>query len=320
MKTLLVANRGEIAVRVMRTASRLGIRTVALYTDLDRTAPHVGAADEARRVSSYLDIDEVVAAAQASGADAVHPGYGFLSERAAFARALEEAGITLVGPSAQVMEQMGRKDAARGIAVAAGVPVVPRGEDAGFPILVKAAAGGGGKGMRIVREESELEEARAAAAREARSAFGDDTLLIEKYVERGRHIEVQVMADTHGTVLHLWERDCSTQRRHQKVLEEAPAPTISAEARKVVLDSAVALAKHVGYVNAGTVEFLLDDDSGEVYFLEMNTRLQVEHPVTEAIIGLDLVELQLLVADGQPLPIGQDDVRCDGHAIEARVY
>ena len=320
MKTLLVANRGEIAIRVMRTASRLGIRTVALYTDLDRTAPHVSAADDARRVSSYLDIDEVVGVAQAAGADAVHPGYGFLSERAAFARALEEAGIALVGPSADVMEQMGRKDAAREIAVAAGVPVVPRGEDSPYPLLVKAAAGGGGKGMRIVREESELEEAKAAAAREARSAFGDDTLLIEKYVERGRHIEVQVMADVHGTVLHLWERDCSTQRRHQKVLEEAPAPTISAEARKVVLDSAVALAKHVGYVNAGTVEFLLDDDTGEVYFLEMNTRLQVEHPVTEAITGLDLVELQLLIADGQPLPIGQDDVRCEGHAIEARVY
>jgi 3-methylcrotonyl-CoA carboxylase alpha subunit/acetyl-CoA/propionyl-CoA carboxylase biotin carboxyl carrier protein len=320
VKTLLIANRGEIALRVMRTASRLGIRTVALYTDLDRTAPHVAAADEARRVSSYLDIDEVVAAAQAAGADAVHPGYGFLSERAAFARALAEAGITLVGPSAQVMEQMARKDAAREIAVAAGVPVVPRGEDSPYPLLVKAAAGGGGKGMRIVREESELEEARAAAAREARSAFGDDTLLIEKYVERGRHIEVQVMADVHGTVLHLWERDCSTQRRHQKVLEEAPAPTISAEARKVVLDSAVALAAHVGYTGAGTVEFLLDDDTGEVYFLEMNTRLQVEHPVTEAITGLDLVELQLLVADGQPLPLRQEDVRCEGHAIEARVY
>lgn len=320
MHTLLIANRGEIALRVTRTARRMGIRTVAIYTDLDRTAPHVGAADEAHRVDSYLDIDAVVAVATAAGVDAVHPGYGFLSERAAFARALEDAGITLVGPTADVMDAMGRKDAAREIAVAAGVPVVPRGEDAGFPVLVKAAAGGGGKGMRIVREEAELEEARAAAAREAKSAFGDDTLLIEKYVERGRHIEVQVLADTHGNVVHLFERDCSTQRRHQKVLEEAPAPTITDEVRALVTSSAVALSKHVGYRNAGTVEFLLDDATGEAYFLEMNTRLQVEHPVTEAITGLDLVELQLRVADGEVLPITQDDVTVTGHAIEARVY
>jgi 3-methylcrotonyl-CoA carboxylase alpha subunit/acetyl-CoA/propionyl-CoA carboxylase biotin carboxyl carrier protein len=320
MHTLLIANRGEIALRVMRTATRMGIRTVAIYTDLDRTAPHVRAADEAVRVESYLDVDAVVAAARRARADAVHPGYGFLSERSTFARALEEAGITLVGPSADVMDAMGRKDAAREIAVAAGVPVVPRGEDVGFPVLVKAAAGGGGKGMRIVREESELAEARAAAAREARSAFGDDTLLVEKYVERGRHIEVQVMADAQGNVVHLWERDCSTQRRHQKVLEEAPAPTISPEVRELVTSSAVALAKHVGYRNAGTVEFLLDDATGEAYFLEMNTRLQVEHPVTELITGLDLVELQLRVADGEPLPISQADVTAAGHAIEARVY
>ncbi|HEU5036841.1 MAG TPA: biotin carboxylase N-terminal domain-containing protein [Nocardioides sp.] len=326
MHTLLVANRGEIALRVMRTAHRMGIRTVAIHTDLDATAPHVRAADVALRVESYLDIDAVVAAAKEAGADAVHPGYGFLSERAAFARALEQAGITLVGPTADVMDAMGRKDAAREIAVAAGVPVVPRAVSTGsttemtFPLLVKAAAGGGGKGMRVVRAESELEEAKAAAAREALSAFGDDTLLIEKYVERGRHIEVQVMADAHGTVVHLWERDCSTQRRHQKVLEEAPAPTITAEVRELVTSSAVALAKHVGYRNAGTVEFLLDDATGEAYFLEMNTRLQVEHPVTELITGLDLVELQLRVADGEPLPITQDDVTVTGHAIEARVY
>jgi 3-methylcrotonyl-CoA carboxylase alpha subunit/acetyl-CoA/propionyl-CoA carboxylase biotin carboxyl carrier protein len=320
MHTLLIANRGEIALRVMRTAARMGIRTVAIYTDLDRTAPHVLAADEAVRVESYLDVDAVLAAARQAGADAVHPGYGFLSERSTFARALEEAGITLVGPSADVMDAMGRKDAAREIAVAAGVPVVPRGEDAGFPVLVKAAAGGGGKGMRVVREEADLEEAKAAAAREAKSAFGDDTLLIEKYVERGRHIEVQVMADTHGNVVHLWERDCSTQRRHQKVLEEAPAPTISDEVRELVTSSAVALAKHVGYRNAGTVEFLLDDATGEAYFLEMNTRLQVEHPVTEAITGLDLVEIQLRVADGEPLPVTQAAVTATGHAIEARVY
>jgi 3-methylcrotonyl-CoA carboxylase alpha subunit/acetyl-CoA/propionyl-CoA carboxylase biotin carboxyl carrier protein len=248
----------------------------------------------------------------------VHPGYGVLSENAGFARAVAEAGLVWIGPSPEVMEQMGRKDAAREIAVAAGVPVVPRGEDAGFPVLVKAAAGGGGKGMRVVRAEADLEEARAAAAREARSAFGDDVLLVEKYVERGRHIEVQVIGDSHGTVHHLFERDCSTQRRHQKVLEEAPAPTLTDEQRTRVLDAAVALASHVGYVNAGTVEFLLDDDSGEVYFLEMNTRLQVEHPVTELITGLDLVELQLRVASGEPLELPDLTVR--GHAIEARVY
>jgi acetyl-CoA/propionyl-CoA carboxylase biotin carboxyl carrier protein len=320
MKTLLIANRGEIALRVMRTAQTMGIRTVALFTDLDADAPHVRAADDAVRVESYLDIDSVVAAATAAGADAIHPGYGFLSERAAFARAVEAAGIKLVGPSADVMDRMGRKDAAREIAIAAGVPVVPRGEDAGFPVLVKAAAGGGGKGMRIVRSAEEYDEAVAAAKREALSAFGDDTMLVEKYVEHGRHIEVQVLADGHGNVVHLFERDCSTQRRHQKVLEEAPAPTITQEIRELVTSSSVALAKHVGYENAGTVEFLLDSDTGEAYFLEMNTRLQVEHPVTEAITGLDLVELQLRVADGEPLPIAQDDVTVTGHAIEARVY
>ena len=320
MKTLLIANRGEIALRVMRTAARMGIRTVAVYTDLDRTAPHVRAADEAHHVPSYLDIDAVVAVARRAGADAIHPGYGFLSERAAFARAVEAAGITLVGPSADVMDAMGRKDAAREIAVAAGVPVVPRGEDAGYPVLVKAAAGGGGKGMRIVRSAAEHAEAEAAARREALAAFGDDTILVEKYVEHGRHIEVQVLADGHGNVVHLHERDCSTQRRHQKVIEEAPAPTITPEVRELVTSSAVALARHVGYRSAGTVEFLLDADTGEAYFLEMNTRLQVEHPVTEAITGLDLVELQLLVAAGEPLPITQDDVAVTGHAIEARVY
>ena len=218
------------------------------------------------------------------------------------------------------MEQMGRKDAARELAVAAGVPVVPTGEHAPYPVLVKAAAGGGGKGMRVVRSEAEMAEAVASAKREALSAFGDDTMLVEKYVEHGRHIEVQVIGDAHGTVLHLFERDCSTQRRHQKVLEEAPAPTISPEVRELVTSSAVALARHVGYVNAGTVEFLLDADTDQAYFLEMNTRLQVEHPVTEAVTGLDLVELQLRVAAGEPLGIAQEDVRLDGHAIEARVY
>ncbi|MBS4753054.1 ATP-grasp domain-containing protein [Nocardioides sp. zg-ZUI104] len=326
--TLLVANRGEIALRVMRTAARLGIRTVAIHTDLDADAPHVRAADTAEPVASYLDVAAVVDAARRAGADAVHPGYGFLSERAAFADALAEAGITLVGPSPDVMELMGRKDAAREVALAAGVPVVPSyplaedGQvvDIDFPVLVKAAAGGGGKGMRVVRSAGEMAEAVAAARREALGAFGDDTMLVEKYVERGRHIEVQVLGDTHGTVLHLGERDCSTQRRHQKVLEEAPAPTLDDATRKEILAAGVELAAHVGYTGAGTVEFLLDEDSGEFYFLEMNTRLQVEHPVTEAITGLDLVELQLRVAAGDPVGLSQDDVTFTGHAIEARVY
>nr|WP_300053889.1 biotin carboxylase N-terminal domain-containing protein [uncultured Nocardioides sp.] len=335
MNTLLIANRGEIAIRVMRTAQRLGWQTVAIHTDLDADAPHVRAADRAVRVMSYLDIDAVVGAAREAGAGFVHPGYGFLSERSPFARALAEAGITLVGPSADVMDAMGRKDAAREIAVAAGVPVVPSygldddPETFAYPVLVKAAAGGGGKGMRVVRTAAELPEAKAAAAREAASAFGDDTLLIEKYVESGRHVEVQVMGDTHGTVLHFFERDCSTQRRHQKVLEEAPAPTLSTEQQAAITSAGVDLASAVGYTNAGTVEFLLDNATGEFYFLEMNTRLQVEHPVTEEVVRvqteqgrerIDLVELQLRVATGEPLGIAQDDITLEGHAIEARVY
>ena len=324
-ESVLVANRGEIARRVFRTCRALGIRTVAIYTALDADAPHARDADEAVEVTSYLDADAVVTAAAEAGAEAVHPGYGFLSERAEFARAVAKAGLTWVGPTPEVIEQMGRKDAAREIAVAAGVPVVPRGEDSPYPLLVKAAAGGGGKGMRIVRSPEELDEARAAAAREALSAFGDETLLIEKYVERGRHIEVQVFGDTHGNVIHLFERDCSVQRRHQKVIEEAPAPTLTDEQRNLVLTSAVALARQVDYTGAGTVEFLLDEASGEAYFLEMNTRLQVEHPVTEEAVRIDgaaadLVALQLRVAAGEPLGIAQDDVRIDGHAIEVRVY
>ncbi len=335
MNTVLIANRGEIALRVMRTAQRLGWRTVAIHTDLDADAPHVRAADRAVRVGSYLDIDEVVAAARDTGAGFVHPGYGFLSERAPFARALADAGITLVGPSGDVMDAMGRKDAAREVAVAAGVPVVPSYSLAddpatyAYPVLVKAAAGGGGKGMRVVRSAAEYDESFAAAQREARSSFGDDTILVEKYVESGRHIEVQVLGDSHGHVLHFFERDCSTQRRHQKVLEEAPAPTISEEQRAAITSSAVALAAQCGYTGAGTVEFLLDNATGEFYFLEMNTRLQVEHPVTEEVTRVqtdrgrekvDLVELQLLVATGEPLPFGQDDITLEGHAIEARVY
>jgi acetyl/propionyl-CoA carboxylase alpha subunit len=324
IETLLIANRGEIALRVIRTARRMGIRTVAICTDLDLAAPHVRAADASVTVPSYLDIDAVVEAAGVSGATAIHPGYGFLSERAELARAVEKAGLKLVGPSAEVMEQLGRKDSAREIAVAAGVPVVPSwsldATDLDFPVLVKAAAGGGGKGMRVVRAAGELTEAVAAARRESSAAFGDDTLLVEKYVESGRHIEVQVIGDAFGTVLHVFERDCTTQRRHQKVLEEAPAPTITEDVRQLVTSAAVALAKQAGYENAGTVEFLLDNASGEAYFLEMNTRLQVEHPVTELVTGLDLVELQLRVAAGEPLPLGQDDVTLTGHAIEARVY
>ena len=320
INTVLVANRGEIALRVLRACRETGRRSVAIYTDLDRDALHVRAADDAVRVASYLDIDAVVEAARASDADAIHPGYGFLSERPAFARAVEAAGLKLVGPSAEVMDKMGRKDAAREIAVAAGVPVVPTGEDAAYPVLVKAAAGGGGKGMRIVRSADEMDEAVAAAKREAMAAFGDDTMLVEKYVEHGRHIEVQVLADSHGNVVHLHERDCSTQRRHQKVLEEAPAPTISDDVRRHVTAAAVALAREVGYENAGTVEFLLDTATDEAYFLEMNTRLQVEHPVTEMITGLDLVHLQLDIAEGNALPFTQDEVTVSGHAIEARVY
>ena len=326
IRSVMVANRGEIALRVFRTARRLGLHTIAVYTDADASAPHVRAADAAIRVPSYLDIDAVVAAAIDARADVVHPGYGFLSERAPFAAALERKAVILAGPSAAVMERMGRKDAARAVAVAAGVPVVPSysfDDDPtrfAYPVLVKAAAGGGGKGMRVVRSAAEFAEAAAAARREAASAFGEDTLLIEKYVESGRHIEVQVMGDTHGTVLHLWERDCSTQRRHQKVLEEAPAPTIDADQRTRLTTAAVGLAREVGYVGAGTAEFLMDTATGEFYFLEMNTRLQVEHPVTEAITGLDLVELQLIIADGQPLPLTQADVTSAGHAIEARIY
>ncbi|MGZ4490708.1 MAG: ATP-binding protein [Nocardioidaceae bacterium] len=340
ISTLLVANRGEIALRVIRAAHELGLRTVAVYSDADREAPHVRAADVAVRIGptpaaqSYLSIDAILEAARATGADAVHPGYGFLSERAPFARAVVEAGLTFVGPTAEVMEQMGRKDLARDIAVAAGVPVVPSAEvstagtvDMAFPVLVKAAAGGGGKGMRIVREPADLEAALAAARREASSAFGDDTLLVERYVENGRHVEVQVLADEHGNVVHLFERDCSAQRRHQKVIEEAPAPTISPEVRKVLTESAVALARQVGYTNAGTVEFLVAGEPGaqEVFFLEMNTRLQVEHPVTELTVSvdgqpLDLVRLQLLVAAGDPLPFTQEQVTLAGHAFEARVY
>jgi len=328
MRTLLVANRGEIARRVFRTCRDAGIRTVAVFTDLDADALHVREADVAVRVDSYLDGDAVLAAAKEAGADAVHPGYGFLSENAAFARSVGDAGITWVGPTPEVIERMGRKDAARDIAVGAGVPVVPSygldDDPASFryPVLVKAAAGGGGKGMRVVRSAAELPDAMAAARREAASAFGDDTILIEKYVERGRHIEVQLLGDAHGHVVHLGTRECSAQRRHQKVIEEAPAPGLDDALRERIHEAAVALGRAVGYTNAGTVEFLLDADasgSGEFYFLEMNTRLQVEHPVTEIVNGVDLVACQLEVARGGLAP-SQERLQVRGHAMEARIY
>jgi acetyl-CoA/propionyl-CoA carboxylase, biotin carboxylase, biotin carboxyl carrier protein len=336
--TVLVANRGEIAVRVLRSAATHGLRSVAVYSDADRTAPHVREADVAVRIGpppaarSYLNIAAILRAAERSGADAIHPGYGFLSERAEFARAVGDAGLVFIGPPADVMDAMGRKDHAREIAAKAGVPVVPHydlmGEDGvvtlpadgavEWPILVKAAAGGGGKGMRVVRDAGQLAAAVDAARREALGAFGDDTLLFERFLEHGRHIEVQVLADEHGAVLHLHERDCSVQRRHQKVIEEAPAPGLSERVRALVTSSAVALARAVGYVNAGTVEFLVAGENA--YFLEMNTRLQVEHPVTEAVTGLDLIGLQFAVAQGDVLALGQAEVECRGHAIEARVY
>ncbi|WP_129785405.1 acetyl/propionyl/methylcrotonyl-CoA carboxylase subunit alpha [Promicromonospora panici] len=344
LHTLLIANRGEIALRIIRTARRLGLRTVAVYSDADAGAPHTRAADVAVRIGptpaaeSYLSIPALLAAAKETGADAVHPGYGFLSEQADFARAVVGAGLTWVGPPPDAMDAMGRKDTARKIAEKAGVPVLRSlGNIRGgwfaaqgnlpFPLLVKAAAGGGGKGMRVVREQAELAPAVAAAGREAAAAFGDDTLLMEPYVERGRHVEVQILADEHGNVLHLHERDCSAQRRHQKVLEEAPAPDLDPVLRDALHTWAVDLAREVGYAGVGTAEFLVDAAQGAhgAWFLEMNTRLQVEHPVTEEVVRvrgerIDLVEQQLGVAAGEQLGFAQDDVAVVGHAIEARIY
>ncbi|WP_375001359.1 acetyl/propionyl/methylcrotonyl-CoA carboxylase subunit alpha [Aeromicrobium sp. CTD01-1L150] len=329
-RTVLVANRGEIARRIVRACRRAGLRSVAVHTDLDEGALHVSEADDAVRIESYLDAEEIVAAARASGAEAVHPGYGFLSENAAFARAVAGAGLVFVGPDADTIDLMGRKDRAREVAERAGVPVTPQftiGPDGAatvpddaYPVLVKAAAGGGGKGMHVVRSARELAEAVATARREALSSFGDDTLLVESYVEGGRHVEVQVFGDAHGHVVHLFERDCSVQRRHQKVVEQAPAPGLEAELRMLLLESSVALCREIGYVGAGTVEFLVADGGQTGYFLEMNTRLQVEHPVTEQVTGLDLVQWQLDVAAGRPLPLSQEAITCTGHAVEVRVY
>ena len=334
---ILIANRGEIACRVIRTARRMGARTVAVYSDADREALHVRLADEARRIGappaaqSYLDIDAVLGAARASGAQAIHPGYGFLAENEQFAAACERAGIVFIGPSAQAIAAMGDKAAAKRLMEKAGVPLVPgyHGEsqdDAllakeaagiGFPVIIKPSSGGGGKGMRVVRDPKAFGEALAAARREAKSAFGDERVLVERYLERPRHIEMQVFGDTHGNVIHLFERDCSVQRRHQKVIEEAPAPRFDKRAEMGA--AAIAAAKAIRYTGAGTVEFIAEQD-GRFYFMEMNTRLQVEHPVTEMITGLDLVEWQLRVASGERLPLAQDAVQMKGHAIEARIY
>ena len=337
--TLLVANRGEIACRVMRTAKAMGIQTVAVHSAIDANARHVREADlavnlgGAKPADSYLRIDALIAAAKASGAQAIHPGYGFLSENAGFARAIEAAGLLFLGPPASAIDAMGSKSAAKALMEAAGVPLVPgyhgeaqdietfraAAEVIGYPVLLKAAAGGGGKGMKVVERKSELAEALASAQREAQSSFGDSRMLVEKYVLKPRHVEIQVFADQHGHCLYLNERDCSIQRRHQKVVEEAPAPGLSAELRRAMGEAAVKAAQAIGYVGAGTVEFLLDE-RGDFFFMEMNTRLQVEHPVTELITGLDLVAWQIRVARGEALPITQEQVPLIGHAIEVRLY
>jgi acetyl-CoA/propionyl-CoA carboxylase biotin carboxyl carrier protein len=322
---VLIANRGEIARRVIRTLARMGVGSVGIYTPGDRLAAHVREADEAVAVGSYLDIDQVVAAAVATGVDALHPGYGFQSENPELARACAGAGIEFVGPPPAAGELMGDKLRAKAAAERAGVPVVPtyteqEARSADYPLLVKAAAGGGGRGMRVVQRAEDLEAALRSARREAGAGFGDDRVFIERFLPRARHLEVQLIADRHGNVVHLGERECSLQRRHQKVIEESPSPVVSPELRARLGAEAVALARAGGYVNAGTVEFIADfARPGEHYFLEMNARLQVEHPVTELVTGVDLVELQLRVAAGEPLPLSQDEVRIAGHAIEARI-
>src|SRR6476661_118670 len=320
---ILIANRGEIAVRIMRTCREMGIASVAVYSDFDRDAMHVRLADQAVPIGgaaakeSYLNIEKIVAAARLTGADAIHPGYGFLAENAEFAAACEESGIVLIGPRADVIRALGSKSEARKLAQEAGVPVVPTPAENEFPKLIKASLGGGGRGMRIVRNATEFKEAFAAARGEAERAFGDGALLVEKYIEGARHVEVQIFGDHHGDVMHLYERDCSVQRRHQKIIEESPSPAVTPEIRRRMTEAAVALARNVGYTNAGTVEFLLAP-SGEFYFIEVNTRIQVEHPVTEMVTGLDLIRLQIEIAQGGKLPEVQPGQT--GHAIEARLY
>jgi 3-methylcrotonyl-CoA carboxylase alpha subunit len=337
-RTLLIANRGEIAARVIRTARAMGLRTVAVYSEADRDAKHVAMADEAvllgpaRARDSYLNIERVIEAARKTGAEGVHPGYGFLSENAEFAQGCADSGLVFVGPTAAMMTAMGSKSGSKALMEKAGVPLVPgyhgeaqdeatlkkAADKIGFPILVKASAGGGGRGMRVVRSAAELSAAMVSAQREAKAAFGDDRMLIEKYVDKPRHIEVQVIGDAHGNLLSLFERECTLQRRHQKVIEEAPSPSLDARQREAVCAAARKAAAAVNYVGAGTIEFVSDGKS--VFFIEMNTRLQVEHPVTELITGVDLVEWQLRVAFGERLPLAQDQIRFNGHAIEARVY
>jgi 3-methylcrotonyl-CoA carboxylase alpha subunit len=344
LPSVLIANRGEIACRIIRTAKRLGMRTIAVYSAADAKAPHVGMADEAYCIGpapareSYLRGDVILEVAKKANAACVHPGYGFLSENTGFAAACAEAGIIFVGPPSSAIEAMGLKDAAKTLVEKAGVPVVPgyhgsnqdpaflkeKAYSIGYPVLIKAVAGGGGKGMKRVDKHAEFEEALASAQREGKNSFGDSRVLIEKYVTAPRHVEIQVFGDSHGNVVHLFERDCSAQRRHQKVIEEAPAPGMTEEVRAAMGKAAVNAAKAVGYVGAGTVEFIADGSRGlradGFYFMEMNTRLQVEHPVTEMITGLDLVELQFRVAAGEPLGFAQGDLRINGHAVEARVY
>ncbi|TFI43627.1 acetyl/propionyl/methylcrotonyl-CoA carboxylase subunit alpha [Rhodococcus sp. 1R11] len=341
LDTILIANRGEIAVRVARTLRRMGIRTVAVYSDADAEARHVREADTAVRLGpasareSYLDIDKVIAAAKATGAQGIHPGYGFLSENSHFAAACAEAGIAFLGPPEKAIEVMGDKIAAKAAVSAFGVPVVPGisrpglsdddlvagAPDVGFPVLVKPSAGGGGKGMRLVERAEDLPAALASARREAASSFGDDTLFLERFVLRPRHIEVQILADGHGNVIHLGERECSLQRRHQKVIEEAPSPLLDAQTRARIGEAACNTARSVDYSGAGTVEFIVSaDHPDDFFFMEMNTRLQVEHPVTEMVTGIDLVEWQVRIAGGESLTLSQSDIRLTGHAIEARVY
>ncbi len=339
MKKILVANRGEIAIRVMRTAKKMGIKTVAVYSTVDRNAPHVKFADEAVLIGeapsnqSYLLGDKIIEVAKNLNVDAIHPGYGFLSENASFAEKAEKNNIIFIGPKSKAIKIMGSKLAAKEAVKAYDIPMVPGideaitdiekakyiAKDIGFPILIKASAGGGGKGMRVVEAEEELESQMNRAISEATSAFGDGSVFIEKYVSSPRHIEIQVMADSHGNVIHLFERECSIQRRHQKVVEEAPSVVLTSELREKMGQAAIKVAQACDYLGAGTVEFLLDDDHN-FYFLEMNTRLQVEHPVTELITGVDLVELQIRVARGEKLPVKQEDLKIQGHALELRVY
>ncbi|HEY4913128.1 MAG TPA: acetyl-CoA carboxylase biotin carboxylase subunit [Candidatus Dormibacteraeota bacterium] len=336
LSTVLIANRGEIALRILRACHQLGLRTVVVYSTADRDAPYVRHADQAVHIGpsaagkSYLSTEAIVRAAREVGADAVHPGYGFLSERASFAEAVRDAGLTFVGPSPEVIAEMGDKAVARGLAERAGVPTVPGTQggpldDAvaaaatvGYPVLVKAAAGGGGRGIRQAEDENELREAFPGASQEAATAFGDPTVYVEKQLLRARHVEVQVLADTHGNVVHCFDRECSLQRRRQKILEEAPSPAVAPECRLELAGAAVRLAREVGYVSAGTVEFLLDED-GKFYFIEMNTRIQVEHPITEAVTGVDLVAEQLRVAAGDSLSWRQEDITLRGAAIECRI-